>query len=93
MNWKEFFKPTLKKIILTLVLFILFVPFIYYDTGIRCITYPCPSQAVGSIIGWLLSSYNFDIYSISFTNLILGLILSYLVSSTLIYIYNKTRRK
>ena len=43
LGMKEFFKPTRLKIILTLVALLAAIPFIGYDTGIRCITTPCPS--------------------------------------------------
>ena len=39
MNWKEFLKPTLAKLMLFLILFSIFVPFLYYDNG--CIYRVC----------------------------------------------------
>ena len=35
MNWKELLKPTKNKIIVALVIFILFVPFVYVDNELK----------------------------------------------------------
>ncbi len=88
-NLKEFFKPTIAKIILFVIVFGAFVPFIYYDTGIRCIQAPCPAGATGSLLTYFLFSYNFYIYNILYINLLIGLFLSYIVSSALISLIKK----
>jgi|SRR3989344_2369872 len=94
MNLKEFFKPTIAKIIVFIILFISFAPFISYDTGIRCVTIPCPSSATGSLIQYLLFSYDFYIYfPILYTNLIMGIIISYLISCALVSIIKKLRKR
>ena len=88
MSRKEFFKPTLTKIIVSVIIVIVFVPFIHYDTGIRCIQAPCLAGATGSLLMYLLFSPNLYIYTggILFTNLIIGLFVSYLLSCTLVTI-------
>jgi len=93
MNSKKFLKPTISKIIAAIFILIIFVPFINYDTGIRCIAAPCPASANGSIVIWLIFSYNFQIYSISYAALIIGIILSYLLSCIIIFAINKTRKR
>ncbi|MBU0471791.1 MAG: hypothetical protein KKF89_06170, partial [Nanoarchaeota archaeon] len=89
MDWKEFFKPTKIKILTSIIILILFVPFINYDNGIRCIKAPCPADTTGSITSWLISSYNHNIYQIQYINLLLGIIISYLVSCLIIYLVKK----
>ena len=94
MNLREFFKPTIAKTIIFIILFISFAPFVPYDTGIRCITTPCPSSTIGSLIQYLLFSYDFYIYfPILYTNLIMGIIISYLISCALISIIKKIKKK
>ncbi len=95
MNWKEFFKPTLSKMIVLAIIFAVFVPFIHYDTGIRCIQAPCPAGATGSLLVYVLFSHNLYIYTggVLYINLIIGLFVSYLVSCILILIVNKLRKK
>lgn len=81
MNWREFLKPTAFKIIAFIIIFVFFVPFIHYDTGIICVKAPCPTDVTGSILMYLYS--NNLIYGIIYDNLIIGLIISYLISCTL----------
>ena len=83
---KEFIKPTIAKAIITLVTF-LFIPILYYDTGIRCITTPCPASANGSIIQYLL--HGFGIHQVLWLNIILGIIGAYIFSCGIIYFLNK----
>lgn len=77
MRVKDFLKPSLLKIAISIILFLVFVPFINYDTGIRCITTPCPSMANGSFLIYLIFSQNFYVYNLVFFNLIIGFIISY----------------
>ena len=35
MNWKEFLRPTLEKLVILAILFSIFVPFLYYDNGCK----------------------------------------------------------
>jgi len=98
MDWKKFFKPTKAKIITAIIILIIFVPFIIYDNGTRCFMAPCPSSSYASIALWLLLSlvsllarHSFVfIYSISLPILIIGIILSYLISCLIIF---KKRKK
>jgi len=90
MSVNEFFKPTLSKLIITIMLVLLFVPFINYDNGIRCFTVPCPSDTTGSLAKYVFLD-NPYIYYISYTNLIIGIILSYLASCLIIYLYKKLK--
>ena len=82
MNWREFLKPTPFKIVGFIIIFVNFVPFIHYDTGRICIVGPCPSDTTGSLLMYLFWS-NQHVYGIMYYNLIIGLIISYLVSCTL----------
>ena len=96
MDWKEFFKPTFGKIILFLILSIIFVPFIIGDISgvlgrVRETTYP--------LIYLLIK--RFTIHKIPYNNalgvhypyLIMGLIISYLVSCLIVLTINKIRNK
>lgn len=93
MNWK-FFKPTIWKIVIFVIIFIVFVPFIHYDTGIRCEQAPCPAGTTGSLLKYILYSHDFYIYSggILYINLIIGLIISYLISCIIVTLYNKIKK-
>jgi len=94
MNIKDFFRPTLAKILITLITIAVTVPFIHYDTGIRCIQAPCPASATGSILTFLLHSPNRHIYThgISIPVLLVGGLLAYLLSCTLVWVSNKLKR-
>lgn len=93
MSLITFLKPTITKIIVAILILVIFVPFIHYDTGIRCIQAPCPAGADGSIAMWLIFSHNFYVYSVSYVNLIIGVFLSYLVSCLVIFGIDKIKRK
>lgn len=90
MHFKQLFKPDIKKIILSLILFLVFVPFINYDTEIRCIQAPCPSSGNASIMLYLLLYTNSHIYSINFFILFIGIVFSYLISG-IIFGYKKVK--
>lgn len=87
----NFLNPTTKKVVLAIILAISFVPFIYYDTGIRCITTPCPAGKLGSLVSYALFSYHWNIYDsgIKYPNLIIGLIISYIIAALIIHNYKK----
>lgn len=90
MNLK-FLHPNRSKIIVSLIIFLVFVPFIEYDTGIRCSLAPCPSTATGSVVMYTLFSYNSNVINIFYFNLIVGAILSYLISCVLMNVINRRR--
>lgn len=93
MNAISFFKPTIAKIIVAVLIFAMSVPFIHYDTGIKCIAAPCLEASTGgSIFVWLVSSYGSSIYWISYVSLIIGIIMSYLVACMIIFAINKIRK-
>ena len=97
MNFKEFFKLTKWKIFISILIFVLFVPFIYLDSGIRCIQAPCGALILGTIIQYLLS-HNFLIYAIkiNYLYLVLGIMSSYLLSSLIcnkIKFFKKNERR
>ena len=83
-NWKAYLKPSLKKAAIAAVFFILFVPFLEYDNGIRCIRAPCPSSSHDSIFFWLFPQDGAPaaahIYSLDFLVLIVGAIICYLIA-------------
>ncbi len=68
-----------KRIVLALLLFIIFVPFIDYDNGMRCFTAPCNSTDLGSLIIYIFNGFP-HIYGINYPILFGGIILSYLIS-------------
>lgn len=85
----KLFKPTILKIFLTLILFVLFVPFLSYDTGIRCITTPCPSETSGSLVQYLFHKTVPTIYGAHLGIFIYGLILSYILSAVIVIYFRK----
>lgn len=91
-------KPTLPTIILTLVLFVVAVPFLEYDTGTRC---NCPINSdcdcletkTGSLVVYLTDTPRQSILAVKYEYLIAGLILSYLVLSLVVFGLGKLVRK
>ncbi len=93
MKIKEFLKPTLVKIIIFLIISSVFIPFIYYhilDKGV-----PIFNPFGNSILIYLfdLVFRKIGIYHISYPILIVGLVISYLLSSLITYSINKLREK
>ncbi|GIU68735.1 MAG: hypothetical protein KatS3mg001_585 [Candidatus Pacearchaeota archaeon] len=84
-----FLKPTKTHLILSFLILIVFIPFINYDNGIRCIKAPCNSSSNGSVLMWLFFSYNFHVYSINYIVLIVGIVLSYLFTFLILKIFLK----
>jgi len=84
MNITSFLKPSLTKIVVFLVISFLFIPFIEYDTGIRCFTTPCPSGRVGSLLQYFVSSYHGNIYHIDWSRLLIGLAIAYFLSALIL---------
>lgn len=95
MDWKSFFRPTLAKIIVAVMIILVFVPFIHYDNGVRCIQAPCSSQGLGSIATAVFFTWDFglQIYSISYFNLVAGIVLAYLVSCSSVFLLNRIKKR
>ena len=93
MNWKEFFKPTIWKVAVFLIISLVFVPFIRYDNGIRCFIAPCPADTTGSVLMWLLAKrYAGHVYEVQYSYLIVGMILSYLASALITETIDKRKK-
>jgi hypothetical protein len=55
------------RLFLSFVIVAFSVPFITYDTGIRCITAPCEGATkTGGLIEFFTKSYNFNAYIIHY---------------------------
>ena len=80
----EFLKPSRNICALTALLFILFVPFITYDNGIRCIRAPCPASDTGSLLAFAIFSPTHLIYQASIPIAIAGLVMSYFAACALV---------
>lgn len=92
-----FLKPTLRKIGILLGLLIISIPFVGYDTGIRCITTPCPSYAYTTLWKYLFlrtdNPFAAQSFDISWFRIGIGLVAWYMVISTIIYLMKpKTAR-
>jgi hypothetical protein len=88
MTPKEFLKPTWKKIILFLIIFIVFIPFLGLRTeSSNLIILPIAIYLITSI----KSNYSFE--SINYLSLILGIISSYLISSFFIMWITLSKKK
>ena len=88
-DWKSFLKPSWQKVAIAAALIILFVPFINYDNGIRCIRAPCPSSNIGSVVSWLLfgpraHSQPALIYSIDLLIAFAGIVICYALACALL---------
>jgi hypothetical protein len=92
MDWKEFFKPTITKIVMSILLVMLIPSTIHYDTGIRCIKAPCPAGSDASFVQYFINAPFSYIYSIFWIKLIPGIILSYLISCTIVLLFRKFKK-
>jgi hypothetical protein len=103
MNWKEFLKPTLVKLVLFVILFSIFVPFLYYENA--CENYLCLEGhtcdfSEGPVSITLLLIYGsitncitiFGVAKISLPFAAFGLVISYLVACGIIFLYHKVRK-
>lgn len=84
----DFFRPTWLKIIIFALIFVTFVPFIEYYTVINCIIGPCPPLPgpTGSLLPFLFPGH-YIVHSILYVNMVVGLILSYLISCAVVRIF------
>ena len=95
MDWKEFFKPTSVKIILTSV-FTLFVPVLEYPY--MCTIPPCGNGLL-SVYKYLIDnitnngSINNYIVGINYFMLLIGLFLSYIISCSVLFTAKKPLNK
>jgi len=92
MHPKSFLQPTRTKIFLAAALFILSVPFLEVDTGIRCITIPCPASAARSVAEYLSLS-RAEIIGFHYPSLLAGLAISYFLACFLVSVCGKSARR
>ncbi|VVB98256.1 Uncharacterised protein [uncultured archaeon] len=90
MGIAELLKPDWKKIALAALLFLLFVPFLTYDNGIRCIRAPCPASSAGSALMFGLSNEH-HIYSVDYAVMAAGIVAAYLISCIAISMLRKKK--
>jgi len=83
MGLKKILVPNFKKVSLFLMIFIIFVPFINYDNGIRCILPGCDVINSGSLLVYSFWGFPY-VYQINYLILFGGILVSYLLSSFLI---------
>jgi hypothetical protein len=97
-DWREFLKPTPKKTILSLLIFI-FLPFFTHveiidNSGVFCVFGDCPpTTTVISYRSFLVAAYyGFENIKLSFLPAV-GLLLSYIFSCSLIYLFYRITQK
>ncbi len=94
MNWKdvsELLRPAEKKVALFVILFVLFVPVVAHDNGIRCITAPCPATSYSSILFYLLSTSG-AIYEYLYIPAMIGAVATYLIACLLASLYRSVKK-
>ncbi len=93
----NFFKPTFFKIIIAAVIFFFFVPFVSIDSGVRCVTEPCDSESTVSLLIYIVSLFEGKVivYNFFYTNVLLGIIASYILSCVVVVLvaYLKDKAK
>lgn len=94
MDWKEFFRPTWKKIVIFIILTIVFS---VVNTERNCKVFGgvCPKSygfpfAVYSLSGAVGEPIN---YQLNYISIILNIIIWYLVSCLILWIYGKIKSK
>ncbi len=61
------FKKNIMRIFLSFIITAFVVPFITYDTGVRCITSPCPEAATrGGLVEFFAKAHNLNAYIIDY---------------------------
>lgn len=94
MSWKEFFKPTFKKIIVTIILSIILIVLIRSNPCSALLT--PPGSLCFSYIGGTDQSdpntYSVNLSNIGFTTSIVGIIIVYIISC-LIFIKKTNKKK
>ena len=93
MNLKEFFRPTIIKLILFLL-----IPAFYAQVGVMyCFAGNCGQSSLPVPLPFAIYSYmTFTFYQQAndiFLYLVVGAIVSYLISCLIIEIYNKVKKK
>jgi hypothetical protein len=91
MDWKDFLKPVIAKIILFVIIFVAFVPFIEPHEFV-CFAAPCPQPGPQSLLAQFLFLRN-PVVGIYYTNLFAGLMISYLLSCLIVFGANMLKRK
>jgi len=91
MKWREFLKPNKWKIILTAL--ILFVP-IPFPSETLCNCFPAPCECP-TYIGWISTIFFSTSLGWNFIIplMLVQIILSYFLSSLVVWIYDKVRKK
>jgi hypothetical protein len=102
MNIKQFLKPDWRKIVIFVIIFSLLPVFPYYNIQLQCFAGPCPPIVEYKSLIELqsLGTNYFNDLGRVFLNvpyhliiLILGLLISYLISCLIIWIYYKAKKK
>jgi len=83
-DMKGILKPSRNKYAAAALLFILFVPFLTYDNGTRCIRAPCPSSDSGSLFAFAMFSPTHVLYQADLLLAAAGLVASYLAACALL---------
>jgi hypothetical protein len=90
----EFFKPTIAKIAIALIIFIVFVPILSIDSGVRCITEPCDSQSTVSLVIYVISLFEgVKVFGFFYVNIIAGIVISYILSCFIVILVNFLKKK
>lgn len=91
---RNFLKPTTTNLLIFLVIFVVFVPVVSIDTGVRCITEPCDSASNVSLIIYLISMIEeVTVFGVLYINIIAGIIFSYVVSCFIIIFIDFLKEK
>jgi len=101
MNWKQFLKPDRRKIVLTMIITIVWILFLrLLVSTMKYLCKMCPDVCSENFVNYLIVPIPCpccvslsQVYSNYLWNLILPLIISYLLSCLIIWIYEKLRKK
>lgn len=89
MNWKEFLKPDLRKIVVFIILFIS-SSFIYFNTDFYFLGFPMSFYVRTPCFGLTCPGW---IWGFSLQYLLVDLVIWYLVSCLIVWIYDKVKKK
>jgi hypothetical protein len=90
----EFFNPTIGKVAIALIIFIVFVPIVSIDSGVRCVTEPCESASDVSLLIYVISLFEGSkVFGFFYVNMVIGIIISYVLSCFMIILIAFLKKK
>jgi hypothetical protein len=94
----EFFRPTIAKLAITLIIFLVFVPVVSIDSGARCATESCESESKSDVslliyAILLLEGEGINAFGFFYVSIIAGAVVSYVLSCFVVILVDFLKEK